>query len=114
MKTMKMIEATTEDQQCLTKRETQINRVHIAIANPVRDGILLGKVEGHYSRIMGEVIYVISCPPVPAYPRVTDECFQELPVIIDKKEVFLTPITRVVTDLGTPVACTPTLTPRFL
>ena len=55
--------------------------------------------------MLGEVMYSFKCQQVQVTPRVTTECFKELPVHLGGKEKYLTPLTRILVDQGTRVPC---------
>ena len=111
-----MIEDVVQDiqyQQCLTNQEILKNKLYLSAQHPEMAGILTGSVEGHYGRVMGEVLYVIQCPAVPVLPHSSDKCYQEIPVFVNGKRRFLKPLTRIIVAVPTLVDCIPTLTVRF-
>ena len=116
IRTYEMIEDVVQDiqyQQCLTNQEILKNKLYLSAQHPEMAGILTGSVEGHYGRVMGEVLYVIQCPVVPVLPRSSDKCYQEIPVFVNGKRRFLKPLTRIIVAVPTLVDCIPTLTVRF-
>lgn len=62
---------------------------------------------------MGEIVYVFKCTSVPIQPRSSEKCYQELPIIANEKEGFLSPITRILTETGTEIACVSGMSSHF-
>lgn len=46
---------------------------------------------GYSARMRGEAAMLFRCTPVPARLRITGDCYQELPVTVDDKPVYLQP-----------------------
>ena len=63
--------------------------------------------------MLGEVMYSFKCQQVQVTPRVTMECFKELPVHLGGKEKYLTPLTRILVDQGTRVPCSALMPGKF-
>ena len=63
--------------------------------------------------MLGEVMYSFKCQQVQVTPRVTTECFKELPVHLGGKEKYLTPLTRILVDQGTRVPCSALMPGKF-
>lgn len=60
---------------------------------------------GYSARLRGEALQLFRCTPVPAHLRHAGDCFQELPVTVDGKPMYLEPRTRIITNRGTQIAC---------
>lgn len=60
---------------------------------------------GYSARLRGEALQLFRCTPVPARLRHAGNCFQELPVTVDDKPMYLEPKTRIITSRGTQIAC---------
>lgn len=99
--------------QCLQRKEIYENRLRIVQNHPELSGLLTGETQGSFGRIMGEVVNIVKCVPVPVNPRSDRDCWQELPVFYNRKPVFLMPVTRIITSHGTKVECVPALISRF-
>jgi len=62
---------------------------------------------GYSIRLRGEAAQLFRCTPVPTRPRNTGECYQELPVTVNGRPMYLKPRTRVVTAEATETDCDP-------
>ena len=61
----------------------------------------------------GDFLVEIHCPATTAIFRVTDTCYTELPVLHESHPMFITPVTKTLTDIGTAIPCSP-LNPVYL
>ena len=75
----------------------------------------LMKITGFMAHFAGEVVHIVQCLPVEV--EVADdllECFEQLPVYVNKKLRFLTPKTRIVVKEGTQIKCNRLLPTKFM
>nr|WET19894.1 MAG: glycoprotein [Sea turtle neural virus 1] len=111
----KNVEALAEEmfyRDCLTRRITLENRLVLSRLAPDHVGQLVNG-KGHFGRILGEVLHIIQCVPVPVALRYTEKCYQEIPVLHNNKSSFLTPVTHLLTKIGTVTPCKTLLSPQF-
>ena len=58
------------------------------------------------AKIAGEVVHLFNCEIKSVTRRnVTDQCFEELPVMYEGKEYFVTPLNRILSPVGSPKQC---------
>lgn len=67
---------------------------------------------GYTAVLRGEVIYLIKCAPKLVEIREDPNCYQEIPAQWNNRSVFLSPHTRIITSIGTPIVCS-LLTPQL-
>nr|WET19886.1 MAG: glycoprotein [Freshwater turtle neural virus 1] len=111
----KNVEALAEEmfhRDCLTRRLTLENRLVLSRLAPDHVGQLVNG-KGHFGRVLGEVLHIIQCVPVPVALRYTDKCYQEIPILHNNKSSFLTPVTHLLTRIGTVTPCKTLLSPQF-
>lgn len=65
---------------------------------------LIGQ-DGYTAVVSGEVIYLLACNAVRVTIRMTDRCYQEIPVNVDGKPMFMSPVTRTLQPIGTEMTC---------
>ena len=70
--------------------------------------------ENRFGALIGEVLYEYTCTEVEVQPRRTKRCTQELPVMWEKKNFFLEPISRLMKTYGNAVPCSQLLETKFL
>ncbi|APG78771.1 putative glycoprotein [Sanxia atyid shrimp virus 4] len=90
------------------------NRIALARLNPHEVVKLVEHGEGLFGRVMGEVMFITKCVPILTTHRATSQCYQEFPVVLkDNTTGYLTPITRILTRIGTQTTCSEILSPHF-
>lgn len=60
---------------------------------------------GYSARLRGEAALLFRCTPIPTRLRITGACYQELPVIVDERPMYLKPRTRIITSEATEIDC---------
>lgn len=65
---------------------------------------LIGQ-DGYTAVVSGEVIYLLACNAVRVTIRMTDRCYQEIPVNVDGQPMFMSPVTRTLQPIGTEMTC---------
>lgn len=69
---------------------------------------------GHAAVVRGEVVYLFKCSPVIVEPvEVGVTCYNELQVIYNNKTVFMSPRTRIITNVGRIIPCSPIMEPIY-
>lgn len=101
------------DSICLVQKQILENRLVLSQIRSDQVGQLIEKENGVTASILGEVMYLTSCEPVPVVFRKNAGCVQELPVFYKGKPMFLKPITHILTETGTETLCSKHMTPAF-
>lgn len=91
--------------QCELEKKVILNALNLASVNPELLAYYIMQAPGFVSLLAGEVIYILQCMRVEVTTRETDECYQELPVLLDEKPLFLAPRTHILREFGTKTAC---------
>lgn len=100
--------------QCEADRKILINYIHDAYINPNGFAKFITKREGSMGIITGEVIHVLSCVPIPVQIRLTNRCYQEIPINYGSNHTgFLSPSNRLITDIGTEISCSDLIPSMF-
>lgn len=97
------------EKRCNLERKILANTLSIAVQDPAEFAYRLKGRPGYIGIIAGEVIYVAKCHAVIVKPREPKDCYNEMPVSLNGKPKFLTPRTRIITDIGVKVVCDPKL-----
>ena len=114
LNTLETIYHETVKRDCLLHREVLRTKLTIAITNPDIATPLLSAEIGLFGRTVGEVLYTFKCKPVIVTLRQEpDRCTNELPVIFQNQNVFLEPVTRMITKNPTVIKCSRALSPKF-
>ena len=104
----------TVKRDCLLHREVLRTKLTMAITNPDIATPLLSAEIGLFARTVGEVLYTFRCKPVLVTLRQEpDRCTNELPVIFQNQNLYLEPVTRMITKNPTIIKCTRALAPKF-
>jgi len=97
------------DQKCRLERQVLKNAISIAHNQPDVFAYNLMKGPGYMATISGEVAHIIKCVPNEVTRRSTENCYLELPVLLQNKSMYLVPKTHILISSGTPVDCNPLL-----
>ncbi|AOR51379.1 putative glycoprotein [Gambie virus] len=99
--------------RCETNNRITQNLMTLALLSPKEFAFAYGGA-GCTSVTRGEVVYVAKCPPVVVYPnRQVKGCFNELPVSYKNESYFMSPRSRILLKIGTPVDCLADMRPKF-
>ncbi|XP_018024392.1 uncharacterized protein LOC108680132 [Hyalella azteca] len=98
---------------CQNKREILKKRLVLSQLRPDQVGTLVERKLGVTASIQGEVMFIITCVPVPVVYRKGAGCTQEIPVMYNGKPMFVEPITRILTTTGTSSICSSKMAPKF-
>lgn len=108
-----IINRTTDLYTLFTKRYCELNKKNLlqllstARTNPEEFAWLYMEGEPGYTALTrGEVIHIVKCTVKMVNLRITDTCFNELPVYYQNQTFFLKPANRILVPVGTPVPCT--------
>jgi hypothetical protein len=99
------------NRECETRREILRTQLAFAASNPDGATALLSNEKGIFGRVTGEALFIFKCLPVDVTPRDALECTKQMAVTYEGKDVFVEPITRIITALSTPMACS-AITPQ--
>lgn len=92
-------------ERCLKRKVELLTAINTHHGNLPLMAYTLTGAPGYSARLRGEALHLFRCTPVPAHLRHAGDCFQELPVTIDGKPMYLQPKTRIITDRGTQITC---------
>lgn len=99
--------------RCQAHNRITQNLLSIAVLSPQEFAYTYGG-PGHTAVTRGEVIYLAKCKPVSVLPDLnTTGCYNELPVTHNNSTLFMSPRSRILIDVGTPLQCLPDLLPKF-
>lgn len=86
----------------------------IAVLSPMEFAYSYGG-PGHTAITRGEAIYLAKCQVTSVIPDVNATgCFNELPVVNDGKKQFMSPRSRILTNVGTQIDCLPDMPSLYL
>lgn len=102
-----------ERERCVMQNRITSNLLTLAILSPREFAYQYFGEPGYTAVVRGEVVHIAKCDPVPVIPKPLLLCYNELPVEHNNKTRFMTPRTRILTDVGTIVDCTTDLGTRF-
>jgi len=97
MTTQKLYHETIKNDCKLNYQVLQL-KVASATVNPELIAPMLFYEKGTFARVMGETLQVFSCKLVQVSMAIIEKCTNELPVIYKGVQVFLLPVTRILTD----------------
>jgi hypothetical protein len=100
-------------QRCLKEKAGLHSALTLAYQDPRLFAFTLTGSPGYSAYIRGEAAYLFRCTAVPTQRRQTGSCFQELPVIVNNKPMYLLPRTRVITTKGTETPCGPSTSAMY-
>jgi hypothetical protein len=102
-----------QNDRCLAHTKIIDTMMTLALVNPREFSYQYFNQPGHVAIARGEVLHVAKCHATEVIPKPFDgNCYNELPVLVNNKTMFLTPRTRVLTTIGTIVECSG-LSPTF-
>ena len=91
--------------KCALERKVLGNTLSIGAQKPEEFALRLKGRPGYIGILAGEVIYVAKCTPTLVDQRETKDCFNELPVSRNGEALFLTPRTRILTNIAVKIPC---------
>jgi hypothetical protein len=97
---------------CMNQRQIAHTRLEAitGAGNPYSLITIFGR--GHLAIKAGGAMYVMRCAPVKV-PRSHKNCTEEIPVMLNRTEVFVDPISYVIKSAGSPVHCNDIAPPRY-
>nr|AWW13462.1 putative glycoprotein [Aedes anphevirus] len=99
--------------RCQSHNRVTQNLLSIALLSPQEFAYTYGG-PGHTAVSRGEVIYLAQCRPVAVVPDLNvTGCYNELPVVYNNETMFMTPRSRILINVGTPLKCLPDLLPKY-
>ncbi|XP_071579592.1 uncharacterized protein [Temnothorax nylanderi] len=101
-------------QQCKLELKMMQNALAIAARSPDIFAYHFMKGPGYMALLAGEVIHIIKCVPVEVKLTHTEDCYEQLPVILNNKTHFLTPQTHILLRQGTQINCNSFAPPMYL
>ena len=99
-------------QQCNLEQKILKNALALATHSPDAFAYHVMQGPGYMALLAGEVIHIVKCVPVEVKLALTQECYDQLPVIRNNITYFLTPRTHILLRQGTQVTCN-ALTPAM-
>lgn len=100
-------------EKCKSDSKIIMNMLSIAKIDSKNFGFNYFRNPGYFGTVRSEVIYLQHCEPVNVTHRFTTECYQELPVVYNQKNVFMSPKSRLITEVGEQVPCSAILANKF-
>jgi hypothetical protein len=100
-------------EKCLSDWQIAQNVLALSKLDSSNFGTLYLRKEGILSKIMGEIAFLFHCLPTRTKLRHTPNCYNDIPVFVDGKESFLTPLSRIIKKEGTEITCGGILQPAW-
>lgn len=102
-------------ERCKMQNRITENLMTLALLSPKEFAYQYFKSPGYTAVVRGEVVHVARCREVAIVPmKVSEDCYNELPVVYNNETWFMTPRTRILVRVGTIVECASDLGPQFL
>ena len=98
---------------CNIRRDLLLTKLAFVMANPDIAMPLLSWERGIFGRVVGEVLYTFRCKAVQVRVREAGECINEMPVLLGNEELYLEPVSRVLTRMSTKIPCSKILIAKF-
>ena len=99
--------------RCLLHRDILKNRLIMAAVSPNAVATLVKNKLGYVSKVVGEVMYIMKCVPVPVEVRREKQCYVELPVTAYNKTFYMSPVTRILQDHAEQIQCNTIIPPMY-
>nr|QVG74769.1 putative glycoprotein [Chuviridae sp.] len=100
-------------QICDVRHQLLTQLTTLAFVAPEEFAWAYTKRPGVTAVVRGEVVYVIECKAVSVEFRQTSSCFQEVPIVHNGSNAFLKPRSRIITQYGSEIDCSPLAPPLF-
>lgn len=92
-------------QNCLTNAKLISTTLSMANVDPNSLGLSIFNASGYFTKLAGEVAYILKCQAHEVKIRTAKSCFNEIPIVYNGKKAFLSPRSRLITDVGTSISC---------
>jgi hypothetical protein len=92
-------------QRCEAERKALKNLLSMALVNPVGFAYDYTGGPGYTAVVKGEVVHLVKCIPTEVSIRISDQCFNSVPITYMNKSLFLTPRSRIIVDYSDEVEC---------
>lgn len=112
-RTTSQLYTSTVHRRCLLHREIIKNRLLIAPLSPNALSTIIKNKMGHVGRVLGEVLYIMQCTPKLVQIRRTNNCYQELPIVVNNQSKFMSPITHLIQEHAEQVECNALTPPLY-
>lgn len=96
---------TVQYQKCLSDAKIISTTLSLAKLDPNSLGLSIFNQPGYFTKLSGEVAYILKCQPHMVKIRKSHGCFNEIPIFYDEKEAYLSPRSRLIVEKGTTVEC---------
>ena len=100
-------------QKCLSDSKIIAATLAIAQIDPNSLGLSIFGKPGFFTKISGEVAYILKCKPHEVSFRKTPNCYNEIPIMHNEKPKFLAPRSRLIVEVGTEISCDDFFQPIF-
>ncbi|XP_044005427.1 uncharacterized protein LOC122850330 [Aphidius gifuensis] len=102
-----------EINKCLLQKQILGNQISIAASSPDEFAYRYMGQPGYMAINAGEVIHLVKCAPIPAKLRHTEQCYNMLPVTVNRIPLFITPRTHIITHDAAVIPCNVPLPQMF-
>lgn len=102
---MTKLYAVIQHQRCLSDSKIIANTLAVSQLDESRLGLSLFGTGGFFSRIRGEIAYILRCASVEIKMRTTKKCYNEIPIYYGNEEKFLTARTRSIVTEANEIPC---------
>jgi hypothetical protein len=91
--------------KCISDSKLISTTLSLAKLDPTSLGLSLFGQPGFFTKIAGEVAYIVKCRPVEVEVRKSKTCYNEIPITYNNISAFMSPRSRLVVPEGTIVDC---------
>jgi hypothetical protein len=91
---------------CVNRREIAHMRLDTVAGADNPNSLITIFRRGHLAIKAGGAVYVTRCAPVEVVPQSHKNCTEEIPALMNGTEIFVDPISYVITSAGSPSTAT--------
>ena len=96
---MSKLDETIQYQKCISDSKIIAATLSVAQLDPNNLGLSIFNKPGIFTKIAGELAYMLKCRPREVKIRSTKKCYNEIPITHDDKDQFSQPCSRIIMDL---------------
>lgn len=98
---------------CINERRLIELQLNLGATDPIQFAISYNQGPGATAVVSGEVIHVAKCTPITVELINSDKCFKDIIVKVGNSTKYLNARTRIISDISTPIPCSPLVNVMF-